>query len=61
VDVKTLNRLSLGYVASRLAYTVVYVQLQENRVAAPVRSVCWVAGLALSTTLFICAGNKFAV
>jgi uncharacterized MAPEG superfamily protein len=60
VEVSTLNKLSLSYITSRIFYNVTYIQLQENRTLAPLRSMCWLAGLAISTQLFICAGRKFA-
>ena len=36
-----VNTLSLGYIASRVAYNFTYVVLQDNRKFAPLRSIIW--------------------
>jgi len=41
VPVAQLNALTLGYVAGRLGYNVIYVWLQQNRKLAPLRSALW--------------------
>jgi hypothetical protein len=38
VPVETINQLAALYLASRVAYNVTYIFLQENRSLAPVRS-----------------------
>lgn len=57
VPAETLNVLGLSYVASRAAFTFVYIILQDNRSLAPLRSLCWMAGLGIILTLWIQAGN----
>lgn len=60
VPVKTLNYLSLAYLASRVGYNTVYIRLQENKKLAPLRSVCWNISIGIIATLWIKAGNKAA-
>ncbi|KAF7545485.1 hypothetical protein G7Z17_g9127 [Cylindrodendrum hubeiense] len=58
VDAPTLNVLTLGYIISRIFYNFTYIWLQKNRNLARLRSLSWVAGIALVVTLWIKAGNK---
>ncbi|KAK7432718.1 hypothetical protein QQZ08_000578 [Neonectria magnoliae] len=58
VDIRTLNVLTLSYVATRVAYNVTYIWLQKNRRLSRLRSVCWISGIALVVTLWIKAGNR---
>ncbi|KPM40642.1 hypothetical protein AK830_g5902 [Neonectria ditissima] len=58
VDVRALNVLTMGYVATRVAYNVTYIWLQKNRRLARLRSVLWVSGIGLVVTLWIKAGNR---
>ncbi|EQL03883.1 membrane protein [Ophiocordyceps sinensis CO18] len=51
-----LNALTLGYLASRLAFVVVYVHFQTNRKWAGVRSLMWGTGTIMATSLWIRAG-----
>lgn len=60
VPVETLNVLGASYVASRAAFTVVYIFLQDNRQLAPLRSLCWMVGIGITFTLWIKAGNLAA-
>ena len=41
VPIADVNALTLGYLASRLGYNVIYIYLQKNRKMAPLRSVFW--------------------
>ncbi|KAI1640223.1 hypothetical protein F4809DRAFT_591966 [Biscogniauxia mediterranea] len=58
VPARTINLLAAAYLVSRVAYTIVYVWLQENRKFVPIRSLAWTVGVACWTTLFVKAGNK---
>ncbi|KAJ9152174.1 hypothetical protein NKR19_g4642 [Coniochaeta hoffmannii] len=60
VDVKSVNYLTLGYLASRIAYNYIYVIAQDNRRVAPLRTLAWSAGVGIILTLFIKAGNAAA-
>ena len=60
VSVNRVNALSAGYVVSRVLYNFVYVFLQDNARYAPVRSLVWLAGMGISSALWILAGNKVA-
>ncbi|PHH88299.1 hypothetical protein CDD83_7710 [Cordyceps sp. RAO-2017] len=55
-----LNALSGGYVASRAAYVVVYARLQDNRRAAPLRSLLWLVGAVLAGAIWVRAGLDLA-
>ncbi|KAL4728683.1 hypothetical protein ACLX1H_005434 [Fusarium chlamydosporum] len=58
VPTPTINALSFGYVASRIAYNVAYLWLQADRRLAPVRSLVWTASIGLIVSLWVKAGNK---
>lgn len=58
VPAATLNSLAGVYLASRAAYNVVYVFLQDNRRFAPVRSLVWNVGLGIIVALWVKAGNR---
>jgi uncharacterized MAPEG superfamily protein len=60
VPAKSLNYLSLAYLASRVGYNTVYVWLQENKKLAPLRTVCWNISVGIIMALWIKAGNKAA-
>lgn len=53
-----LNYLCLGYLASRVAYNLIYVWAQDNRKLAPFRSLAWTVGITLVLALFILAGME---
>jgi uncharacterized MAPEG superfamily protein len=40
-----------------VVFNYVYVIAQDNRGAAPVRSVAWMTGIGIIVTLFVKAGN----
>lgn len=56
VAIPTLNLLTIGYVATRLAYDVVYIWLQANRRLAFLRTTAWLIGVFLTLSLWIKAG-----
>ncbi|KAI0597662.1 hypothetical protein F4775DRAFT_593131 [Biscogniauxia sp. FL1348] len=58
VPVRTINLLAAAYLVSRVAYTIVYVWLQENRKLAPIRTLTWNVGVVCWGTLFVKAGYK---
>ncbi|EHK15434.1 uncharacterized protein TRIVIDRAFT_74594 [Trichoderma virens Gv29-8] len=58
VDVRMLNLLTFGYLASRVAYIFAYIVLCQNRKLAPVRSLCWAAGSAILVSLWVMAGQN---
>ncbi|KAM0297427.1 hypothetical protein HYE67_007396 [Fusarium culmorum] len=58
VPTPTINALGFSYVASRVAYNIVYLWLQADRRLAPVRSLVWTASIGFIITLWIKAGNK---
>ena len=60
VPAKTLNYLSLAYLASRVGYNTMYVWVQENKKLAPLRSVCWNTSIGIIVALWVKAGNKAA-
>ncbi|KHN95157.1 uncharacterized protein MAM_07042 [Metarhizium album ARSEF 1941] len=53
-----LNTLSIGYLASRLAYVFCYVKLGENRKLAGLRSLAWTVSVTLCLTMWAKAGIK---
>ena len=57
IDLVKLNKLTIGYIISRAAYNFVYVQLQENRRLASVRSIAWGVGIYSIISLFLSAGS----
>ncbi|KAI0884521.1 uncharacterized protein GGS22DRAFT_143703 [Annulohypoxylon maeteangense] len=58
VSAATLNNLTLGYLASRVFYTWIYIWGQENRKWIVARPNVWGVGMALSITMFVLAGMK---
>ncbi|KAI5928335.1 hypothetical protein F4810DRAFT_190193 [Camillea tinctor] len=54
----TLNALAAGYVASRVAYTWVYIWGQNNRKLAEARTLVWGVGIGFIMTLFVKAGLR---
>jgi uncharacterized MAPEG superfamily protein len=56
VPTKALNYISLSYLASRVAYNLIYVRLQDNSRFAPLRSAAWTFGAGLISTLWVLAG-----
>ncbi|KAK0722572.1 hypothetical protein B0T26DRAFT_851506 [Lasiosphaeria miniovina] len=57
VPTATLNALALGYLVSRAIYNYIYVFMQDNARAAPLRSLVWLAGLVVIFSLFLKAGG----
>lgn len=51
-----LNTLSLGYLASRALYNILYIT-NEDSTASNARSVTFVAGVGMIMTLFVKSGN----
>ncbi|ROW17485.1 hypothetical protein VPNG_00763 [Cytospora leucostoma] len=60
VPAETLSCLSLGYLASRAAYNVIYVFLQDDRKTAPLRSLTWNVSILIIGTAWVKAGNRAA-
>ncbi|KAI1116953.1 hypothetical protein F5Y14DRAFT_404283 [Nemania sp. NC0429] len=58
VPVETINKLTGLYLATRVAYNVTYIFLQENPSFAPVRTIVWNVGVVSWVTLFVKAGNR---
>jgi uncharacterized MAPEG superfamily protein len=58
LSLETLNYLSLGYIASRIMYTWVYIFGQDNPHFAAVRTVVWSAGTGFVCTFFVKAGQN---
>ncbi|PTB65283.1 hypothetical protein BBK36DRAFT_21083 [Trichoderma citrinoviride] len=56
VDPWWLNVLTVGYLASRVAYIYAYIVLCQNRKLAPVRSGIWAVGAGAITALYVMAG-----
>ena len=56
---ETLNILSWGYIASRLAYNYVYIKLGANIKVTPFRSALWATSIFISLGLFVAAGVQF--
>ncbi|KAI0161188.1 hypothetical protein GGR52DRAFT_164647 [Hypoxylon sp. FL1284] len=54
----TMNTLSLGYLASRVLYTWIYIWGQESRKMVPLRTVVWLVGMSFTMTLFIAASRS---
>lgn len=59
LDPSLLNGLSLGYLATRILYNVVYIN-NETLSLAMVRATSYVGGLGMLFTMFIKAGNKLS-
>ncbi|KAH8909909.1 hypothetical protein BR93DRAFT_426242 [Coniochaeta sp. PMI_546] len=60
VEAKTVNYLTLAYLASRIVYNYIYVIAQDNSRVAPFRTLVWSSGVGIIFTLFIKAGNAAA-
>lgn len=60
VDPETVNILTLGYIGSRALYNIIYVRLQDNRSFGPVRSLAWLASIAITVTLYAKAATQLA-
>ncbi|KAI1381118.1 hypothetical protein F4677DRAFT_402175 [Hypoxylon crocopeplum] len=58
VPADTMNNLTLGYLASRLLYTWIYIWGQENRKIRPLRTHVWGIGMILLMTMFVKAGSR---
>ncbi|KAK4167658.1 hypothetical protein QBC43DRAFT_311217 [Cladorrhinum sp. PSN259] len=57
VDLVKLNKLTIGYILSRLVYNFVYIHLQDNRRFAGLRPLVWGAGIYVIIALFLAAGS----
>jgi uncharacterized MAPEG superfamily protein len=53
---QTMNLLSGGYLASRIAYNFIYIN-NNTQAAANTRSAVYMAGIGMIFTMFIKAGN----
>ncbi len=51
-----LNSLTIGYIASRIAYNYVYIFLGSNRKLAALRTQVWFVGIGSIFALFVKAG-----
>lgn len=58
LDTGLINSLALGYLASRLAFVFVYVQLGQNRNLSWMRTACFIVSSGLMMTIWIRAGLK---
>ncbi|KAI1449334.1 hypothetical protein F5Y02DRAFT_206336 [Annulohypoxylon stygium] len=58
VSADTMNNLALGYMASRIFYTWIYIWGQENRRWIWARTNVWGVGMALCSAMFVLAGIK---
>lgn len=58
MEPQSLNGLTWGYVATRVAYNVVYIAMGESEGLSWVRSALWQAGTLTSVGLFVQAGLK---
>lgn len=58
VEPATLNALTWGYVATRVAYNVVYINFGESQNLSWVRTALWQVGALTSVGLFAQAGLK---
>lgn len=61
VPTATVNKLALGYIASRVVFNYIYVFLQDNRKFAPLRTLVWMAGIAMIFMLYTSAGRAIAL
>lgn len=57
VDAATLNYIGGGYLLSRMAYNVIYIN-NESAMAGNARTGVFLTGIGLIMTLFVKAGNK---
>ncbi|KAI1479409.1 hypothetical protein K445DRAFT_322974 [Daldinia sp. EC12] len=55
---ETLNNLTLGYLASRVLYTWIYIWGQENRRIIPLRTIVWGVAMSCCMALFSIAGVR---
>jgi uncharacterized MAPEG superfamily protein len=57
-----MNMLSIGWLATRIVYTYVYIWYQETEVLAPgqipLRFKVWAAGATICMTMFVLAGLR---
>ncbi|KAI1397290.1 hypothetical protein F4819DRAFT_490685 [Hypoxylon fuscum] len=57
VSAETMNVSSLGYLASRVFYTWIYIWGQENRKILPLRTVVWGFAMGFSMIMFVKASS----
>ena len=57
LNAATLNYLSGGYLLSRMAYNIIYIN-NESTTAGNTRTGVFLTGIGLIMTLFVKAGNK---
>ncbi|KAL1880505.1 hypothetical protein VTK73DRAFT_5892 [Phialemonium thermophilum] len=57
MGIRKLNVLTLGYLAVRIIYNYLYVIAQDNSRRAPLRSLSWLVGLGIISSLFVWAGH----
>ncbi|TQS33027.1 hypothetical protein Golomagni_06643 [Golovinomyces magnicellulatus] len=60
VEIEALNKLSIGYVISRLVYTLYYANTGEDIKLSVARSGLWVSGIFCIVGLWVKAGLKVA-
>lgn len=60
VPAETLSYLSALFLTSRVVYNIVYIFLQDNRKAAPLRTIVYNVGVGAIITLWVKAGNRAA-
>lgn len=53
-----LNLLAYGYLATRVTYIFVYIQMQENRNYHVLRSVLWETAFGIAAAMWVMAGLK---
>lgn len=61
VDAGLVNALSFGILGLRTLATATYTVFQENRNAAPLRTVFWLSSQVGTAALFVLAGNTLAI
>ncbi|KAI0381665.1 hypothetical protein F5Y04DRAFT_65473 [Hypomontagnella monticulosa] len=52
LSASTMNGLSIGYLATRVLYTWIYIWGQENRKMAPLRTIVWGINMIICMTMF---------
>jgi uncharacterized MAPEG superfamily protein len=57
VPTAELNRLSVGYLISRILFNVAYISI-DSEGAAAIRSVIWLASMIINTMLFFKSGYR---
>jgi uncharacterized MAPEG superfamily protein len=57
VNARVANILSIVYLITRVMYMFVYIILQDNPRWAPVRTVCWAAGIGVMMGMLTLARN----